>query len=132
MMQAIPKSHQDLLTRPILITLVTVMPDGQPQASPVWADLVNGQVRINTVQGRQKDVNLTERPQATVLVIDPENPMRYLEVRGRVASSTTEGANSVIDKLANDYIGEEIYPWHNDADTRVTYILEPTHVVTSG
>ncbi|MCV5275419.1 pyridoxamine 5'-phosphate oxidase family protein, partial [Escherichia coli] len=67
-MDTIPESHRDLLERPILAVLATVQPDGQPQVTPVWADLHEGCVRINTAAGRQKHKNLLARPQATVLV----------------------------------------------------------------
>lgn len=128
-MVQIPESHIDLLTRPIVVTLVTVMPDGQPQATPVWADTIDGMIRVNTAAGRQKDKNLRERKMATVLVIDPENPMRWMEVRGKVVWESEGDDRAVIDKLARDYVGGDGYPWHRDEDRRVTFHIEPTHVV---
>lgn len=130
-MVRIPESHLDLLTRPIVVTLVTVMPDGQPQATPVWADTIDGLIRVNTVAGRQKDKNLRERPMATVLAIDPANPMRWIEIRGKVVFESEGDDRAVIDKLARDYVGGDGYPWHNDAERRVTFHIEPTRVVTS-
>jgi len=131
-MATIPDSHRDLLDRPILISLATVQPDGQPQVTPVWADNVDGHVRINTAAGRQKHTNLMERPQATVMVIDPDNGQRYIEIRGRVAEATEEGADDVIDALAKQYLGVDIYPFRNPAETRVTFLIEPVHVSTQG
>ena len=131
-MTKIPAEYQDLLERPIIVSLVTVMPDGQPQATPVWADTIDGNVRINTVTGRQKHRNLAERKMATVLVIDPDNPMRWMEIRGEVTSISEDDGIAVIDKLAKDYLDVEPYPWHNDADTRVTCLISPTRVVASG
>ncbi len=128
----IPSSHMDLLTRPIVVSLVTVMPDGQPQATPVWVDVLDGKVRLNTVFGRQKDKNLRDRKMATVLAIDPDNPMRWIEVRGKVVWESEGDDRSVIDKLAKDYLGEEVYPWHVDTDRRVTFHIAPERVVTSG
>lgn len=130
-MTSIPESHLDLLERPVIVTLVTVMPNGQPQASPVWADVVDGQIRINTVEGRQKHKNLRERNKATFLITDPEDSMRYLEVRGVVSSESTDDGIEVIEKLSRDYIGKD-YPWHNSEDTRVTFLIQPERVVTSG
>jgi PPOX class probable F420-dependent enzyme len=130
-MTSIPESHIDLLEEPVLVTLVTVMPDGQPQATPVWADVENGHIRVNTVAGRQKHRNLRERKQATILAVDPNDPMRYIEVRGVVASETEEDGVEVIEKLSHDYLGKG-YPWHNPDDTRVTFRIAPTRVVTSG
>lgn len=131
-MTSVPDSHRDLLDRPIVISLATVQPDGQPQVTPVWADYVDGHVRINTAAGRQKYMNLTERPRATVLVVDPDNGQRYIEIRGRVASFTEEGADDDIDSLAKSYLGVDSYPFRNPAETRVTFLIEPEHVVTQG
>lgn len=129
---SIPSSHIDLLTRPLIVTLVTVMPDGQPQATPVWADTIDGMVRVNTAAGRQKHLNLHERPMATVLVIDPEDNFRWMEVRGKVVYESEGDDRAVIDKLAADYTEHDSYPWHNDADRRVTFHIQPERVVTSG
>ncbi len=131
-MATIPDTYKDLLDRPIIVTLATVQPDGQPQVTPVWADYVDGFVRVNTAKGRQKWTNLSDRPQATVLVIDPENPFRYLEVRGRVAKVTEEDGDAVIDKLAKDYLGLDIYPNHTPDETRVTFHIEPVKVLGQG
>lgn len=131
-MTRIPEKFRDLLERPIVVSLATVMPNGQPQVTPVWADAVDGKVRINTVMGRQKHRNLEERNQATVLVVDTEDPMRWMEIRGEVSSISDSDGIEVIDKLAKDYLDVEPYPWHNDQDTRVTCLITPTRVVTSG
>lgn len=129
-MTQIPGSHKDLLERPILFHLATIQPDGQPQVTPVWGDLHEGNLRINTAAGRQKYKNLQERPRATVLVVDPDNVQRYIEVRGKVRSISEADGDAVIDKLAKDYLGADEYPYRNPAETRVTVLIEPTHVVT--
>lgn len=128
----IPEHYQDLFDRPIIVSLATVQPDGQPQVTPVWADYVDGHVRVNTAAGRQKHRNLIERPQATILVVDPDNVQRFVEVRGRVADVSEETGDAVIDKLAHDYLGVDVYPWHTPEETRVTFLIEPVRVVTSG
>lgn len=128
----IPESHSDLLDRPILFSLATLQPNGQPQVTPVWADVVDGMVRVNTAAGRQKHTNLLARPQATILVVDPDNGQRFIEIRGKVVDSTETGADGVIDTLANKYLGVDTYPYRNPAETRVTFLIEPTRVVVSG
>lgn len=130
-MVSIPSSHEDLLTRPIVVSLVTVMPDGQPQATPIWADLHEGKIRINTVDGRQKDKNLRERKMATVLVIDPDNPYRWMEVRGKVVWESEGDDRDVIEKLSHDYVGKP-YANHVDTDRRVTFLIQAERVVTAG
>lgn len=131
-MVQIPETHIDLLDRPIVVTLSTVMPNGQPQSTPIWADTKDGVVRVNTVAGRQKYKNLVERPMATVLAIDPENPMRWMELRGKVVFESEGDERTLIDKLAVDYTDNDSYPWHNDADQRVTFHIDPERIVTSG
>lgn len=131
-MSSIPESHVDLLQRPILAMLATVQPDGQPQVTPVWADVEDGRIRVNTAAGRQKWKNMLERPLATVTVLDPDNGQRFIEVRGRVAGHTDENGDAVIDKLAGDYLGVDTYPWRNPAETRVTFYIEPTRVIATG
>lgn len=127
----IPEAYRDLLDRPIIVSLVTVMPDGQPQATPVWADVVDGRVRVNTVVGRQKYVNMTERPQATVLVIDPENPYRWMEIRGEVTGESREDGDAIIDKLSRDYVGTDYFD-HRPENTRTNLLITPRRIVTSG
>jgi PPOX class probable F420-dependent enzyme len=130
-MVSIPEAFHDLLDRPVVVTLVTVMPDGQPQATPIWADVVDGKIRVNTVVGRRKYLNMKERPMATVLAIDPENPYRWMEVRGEVTGESLEDGDEVIDKLSRDYVGTD-YQDHRPENTRVNLYITPTRIVTSG
>jgi len=95
----------------------------------VWADQADGYVRFNTAAGRQKWKNLTERPQVTVMVLDPDNGQRYIEIRGKVASVKDD--TDLINKLSNDYIGQD-YPWLQEGETRVTFLIEPIRKVTQG
>lgn len=132
-MSIIPESHKDLLVRPVVVSLATVQADNQPQVTPIWIDLAEGdKLRINTAAGRQKWKNLVERPHVTVLAIDPEDPYRWMEIRGKVAAQTEEGADAVIDQLAKKYLGVDVYPGHTPNETRVTFLIEPTRVVTGG
>ena len=129
-MAQIPAEFHDLFEKPILFALATVMPDGQPQVTPVWGDVADGNPRINTAEGRQKDRNLKERPQATVMIVDPADPQRWIEVRGTV-TGTTEGGDAHIDSLAKKYLGVDSYPYRNPAETRITFTITPTKVTHS-
>ncbi len=71
----IPDDYQDLLTRAIVVALVTVMPNGQPQATPVWVDYDGTYLLINTARGRQKDRNLSRNSRVTVLSHRPRRPL---------------------------------------------------------
>lgn len=131
-MATIPAQYTDLFARPVLVSLATLMPDGQPQVTPVWADYDGTHIRINTAAGRQKHKNMAERPRVTVLLVDPENGQRYVEVRGEVTSISTEGADAHIDALAKKYMGVDVYPYHSADETRVICYLEPQRVTGQG
>lgn len=132
----IPASHRDLLDGPVVVALVTVMPDGQPQATPVWCNTDGDYVLINTARGRQKDRNMSHNPKVTVLAIDPGNPYRWIEVRGQVIEITEEGAVEHINALSKLYTGNPDYYSFNPAakgkEKRVIYRIEPRRVLTSG
>jgi PPOX class probable F420-dependent enzyme len=136
MSEQIPPDFRDLLDRPIVVALVTLMPDNQPQATPVWCSYDGEHVLVNTARNRQKDRNMSERPQVTVLSIDPENPYRWLEVRGMVDEITENGAVDHINQLSAKYRNQPDYyannPAQKDRETRVIYKIRPVRVVTSG
>ena len=73
------------------------MPGGQPQVTPVWVDFDGRHVLFNTAEGRQKDKNLQRDGRVALSILDPDNPYRYLEVRGQVAERTHAGADQHID-----------------------------------
>lgn len=131
-MATIPEGYRDLLDGPVTVSLATILPDGQPQVTPVWADFDGTYIRVNTAEGRQKHKDMVARPQVTVMAIDPANPYRYLEVRGTVARITDEGAAEHIDALAKQYLGVDRYPYHNPAETRVICYIEPKKVHAQG
>lgn len=135
MSAVIPDEFKDLLERPIFVTVATVLPDGQPHCSVTWCDYDGEHVLINTARGRRKEKNLLEQPMATILAIDPDNPYRYLEVRGTV-ELTEEGARDHIDKMARLYTGAEKYygdfapAEQENKEIRVLCKITPTKVVT--
>jgi PPOX class probable F420-dependent enzyme len=103
----VPDSHRDLLVRPIHGILATMRSDGQPQASLVWVDYDGTHLLINTALGRQKCRNMQANPRVTLLVVDPHRNDRWIEMRGRVADITTEGAIAHADTLAQRYLGKQ-------------------------
>lgn len=131
MSNLIPDSHKILFERPIIASLATVMPDGRPQVNPVWCNYDGTYVRINSVPGRQKDRNLKERKFATILLRDPNDPFFWVEVRGSVVDTTTEGGDAHIDALAKKYTGEDTYPYRVQGEVRVIYKILPERVVAS-
>jgi PPOX class probable F420-dependent enzyme len=98
----IPESHLDLVTRPIHGVLTTLMPDGQPQSSLVWCDYDGECVCVNTTQERQKGRNMLRDPKVSLLVVDPEDKGRYLEIRGEV-EAIQDGAVGHLDHVTRKY-----------------------------
>src|ERR1700744_5108997 len=131
MSSAIPASHLDLFKKKAFANLVTLMPDGGPQVTPVWVDYDGQNIVINTAQGRQKDLNLQRDGRVAMSILDPDNPYRYLEVRGRIVERTTDGAAKHIDAMALKYLGKEKYPWAKPGEVRVIYKLEPEHTTST-
>jgi PPOX class probable F420-dependent enzyme len=117
----IPEEFMDLFSKRAFAHLATLMPDGSPQVTPVWIDYDGQYVLINSAVGRQKDENIRRDGRVSLSIMDPDNPYRYVEIRGRVAEITTEGADDLIDRLANKYTGNEKYPWRRPGEQRVTY-----------
>lgn len=131
-MAEIPATFQDLLQKPAFAHLATLMPDGSPQVTPVWVDYDGKNVMVNTARGRQKDKNLRRDARVALAISDPQNPYRYLEIRGRVVDITEKGAPEHIDKMAKKYLGKDKYPFAQPGEVRVLYKISPDHFHTMG
>jgi PPOX class probable F420-dependent enzyme len=102
MSKPIPQSHLDLLTRPIHGVLTTLMPDGQPQSSLVWCDFDGECARVNTSRERQKGRNMMSNPRVSLLIVEPEDTSRYLEIRG-IAELVEASALEHLDQITRQY-----------------------------
>jgi PPOX class probable F420-dependent enzyme len=131
-MTDIPSGFKDLLEKKAFASLATVNADGTPQVTPVWFDWDGRQIRINTAKGRIKDKNLRSRPAVALAIMDPDNPYRYLQIRGRVASVTETGADAHIDSLAKKYLGKDGYPYRKADEVRVIFTITPDRVQAMG
>ncbi len=132
MNEVIPKSYIDLFEKKAFANLATVMPDGTPQVTPVWVEADGDEVVINSAKGRRKDLNMRSRPNVALSMQDPDNPYRYLEIRGTVVEITEEEADDHIDKLANKYLGVDKYPYRQEGEVRVIYRIKPEKVAPYG
>ena len=127
----IPETHLDLFKKKAFAHLATLMPDGKPQSTPVWVDYDGKYVVINTAQGRQKDKNMQRDGRVALSISDPDNPYRYLEVRGRVAERTNNGADQHIDAMAKKYLGKDKYPHRQPGEVRVIYKVAPERTTST-
>ena len=125
MATAIPDKYLDLFQKKAFANLATLMEDGTPQVTPVWVDFDGQSVVVNTARGRVKDRNMRRDPRVSLALMDPDNPYRYLEIRGRVSEVTEQGADQHIDKMAKKYLGVDKYPYRSEGEVRVIFKIRP-------
>ena len=129
--QPIPENYLDLFEKPSLGFLGTLMPDGSPQVTPLWASYDGEYVLVNSAKGRQKDLNMRARPRVALCMLDPYSPSRYLSIRGTVAEITTEGAVEHGAALTKRYSSKDTYTVAPGV-TRVIYKILPERVSGHG
>lgn len=122
-----PTQFHDLLygEKKALLYLATIMADGSPQVTPVWFSADDEHILVNTNEGRTKDRNMKDRPRVAVTIQDPDDPYRYLGVRGEVVGFTREGADEHINQLSLKY---DHRPWkYREGQRRIIYRIRPIH-----
>jgi PPOX class probable F420-dependent enzyme len=127
---SVPENYLDLVdgSRKTFAFLATVSEAGNPQVSPVWFEYKAGQILINTARGRIKEKNMHKQKQVCILIPDPENNYRYVQIFGQVVSITEEGAFEHINKLSQFYTGK---PWQlspND-QKRLLFTIDITKIL---
>ena len=127
-----PEQYLDLFQKKAFAAFTTLMPDGSPQTTPVWVDHRNGEIWVNSAVGRRKDKNVRRDPRVALAIMDPDNPYRYVEVRGTVTSITEEGADAHIDAMAKKYLGQDKYPFAQPGEKRVLYKIRIDRALTVG
>ena len=120
-----PESHRDLLDAQVA-TLATLEPDGSPQLSELWFLFDDGQIKLSLNTARRKTQNLAQRPECSLLILDLDNPYRYLEVRGN-ARVEPDSDRSFAHELHAKY-GADVTRYDQPGDERVVVTLEPTRV----
>lgn len=131
-MTEIPESHRDILEKKGFAHVATIGPHGEPQSNPVWFDWDGRELRFSQTKTRQKVRNLRRDPRISVSITDPENPYRYLELRGRVVGMDEDPDNEFIDAMAKRYIDQDRYPWHQPGDERIVVRVAPEHTTRMG
>jgi PPOX class probable F420-dependent enzyme len=112
--------------------VATLRADGTVHGVPVWVDVQDGRPVLNSAEGRAWPRNLERDPRVTLTVQNRENPYEYLEVRGRVAERTHDGADEHIDALAKKYLGADSYPGRRPGEQRVIIRVEPEYARVRG
>ena len=124
----LPDTLKALLDAPTFATLVTLMPDGSPQASTMWVDREGDHIRFNTAEGRAKPRNIDRDPRVAVSIFATDDPYQAFSIRGRVVEKRLEGADEHIDSLAAKYLGVAEYPYRVPGQVRITYLVEVDRV----
>ncbi len=138
MSATIPASHKDLIEQLIVSTLATVTPGGKPHTTAIWRYYDGSHILFITSRGLQKEKNLQANPHVSIMILDPQDPYRYLEVRGVVDQITEDGALEQLDQIAHFYTGKPSYYGHivpaenKGTRTHVICKVKPVKVVTRG
>ena len=127
MSSSFPEKYRDLFQKKAFGAFTTLMPDGSPQTTPVWIDYQGDEIWVNSALGRQKDKNVRRDPRVAIAVMDPDDPYRYVEVRGQVREITEHGTDAHIDKMARKYLGQDKYPYAQPGEKRVLYKIRIEH-----
>ncbi|MGF1472833.1 MAG: PPOX class F420-dependent oxidoreductase [Rubrobacteraceae bacterium] len=128
----IPEGYRDLLETTALIHVATIGPNGEPHSNPVWFDWDGEHLKFSQTKTRQKHKNVNRDPRIAVSLVDPENPYRYLEIRGEVAKIEEDPNRDFINALAKKYLGMDEYPYHRPGDERVVHHVKPLHTTQMG
>ncbi len=128
----IPGSHADILEKKAFASVATIGPSGEPQNNPVWFGWDGSLIRFSQTRTRQKYRNMRADRRVSLSILDPDDPYRYLEIRGDVVDVEDDPDLTFINSMAHKYLGLDRYPWHQPGDERVVIVVEPTHTTTMG
>ncbi|MFC3995806.1 PPOX class F420-dependent oxidoreductase [Nocardiopsis sediminis] len=126
-MPIIPEDREDILTKRAFASVATLGPRGEPQVNPVWIDWDGDHLKFSQTTTRQKYRNLKRDDRVAISVQDPDDPYRYVEVRGRVEQFTDDEGNAFIDAMAQKYLGQDTYPWAAPGEQRIVVHVRPEH-----
>ena len=124
------ETHRDILEKKGFAHIATIGPNGEPQSTPVWYGWDGTDLKFSTTKARQKYRNLVRNPQASASILDPDDPYRYLEIRG-AAEIEDDPDKTFIDEMSRKYMGRD-FPGNQPGDERVVVKIRPEHVTTEG
>lgn len=128
----VPEDYQDILETTALAHVATIGPNGEPQSNPVWFDWDGEHVKFSQTRTRQKYRNVGREPRLALSIVAPDNPYRYLEIRGKVTKIEEDPDLHFINAMAKKYLGLDEYPYHQPGDERVILYVKPEHTTRMG
>ncbi len=111
-----------------LVFIATVMKDGSPQLSPVWANYEDGHIMVNTAEGRVKHKNVLRDSREAISVVSQNNPLDMTTIRGKVIEIVPDYDYVHINKLTKKYMGIENYPFRQAGEKRIVLKIKPEKV----
>jgi PPOX class probable F420-dependent enzyme len=129
-MSVIPEKYVDLLQSQALAHVATIGPKGEPQTNPNWFHWDGMYILLTQTKSRQKYHNVRLNPRVALSIVDPTNPYRYLEVRGKVIRVDEDKDLAFINSMAKKYLGRDVFPWHLPGDERVVIVIQPEHTTS--
>jgi PPOX class probable F420-dependent enzyme len=128
----IPEGYEDLLESTALVHVATIGPHGEPQNNPVWFGWDGEHVLFSQTKARQKYRNLQRDARVAFSMVDPDNPYRYLEIRGEVVRVEEDPNLDFINSMAKKYLGLDKYPYHQPDDEPLVVSVRPEHTTQMG
>lgn len=123
----IPDDLKDILDKKGIAHVATISPAGNPRTSPMWYEWDGERVLLSHTKGRAKYREVLERPRIALSITDPDDPYRYIEIRGRVEVED-DPEKTLIHRLAKKYTGKDRYEWDGPGDERVIFKVTPERV----
>jgi len=111
-----------------LVFISTLMKDGSPQLSPVWANYEDGHILVNTAEGRIKHQNVLRDPRIAVSVVSKNNPLDMTTIRGKVVEIIPDPEYKHADRLTMQYMGCDHYPFKREDEKRIIFKIKPERV----
>lgn len=111
-----------------LVFIATIMKDGSPQLSPVWANYEDEHILVNTAEGRLKHKNVLRDPRVAVSVVDQNNPLNMTTIQGKVIEIIPDYEYQHVNKLTKKYIGKDNYPFRQPEEKRIIFKILPEKV----
>ena len=130
-MRELTANERAFLEEPFVGVVTTLNRDGAPQSTIVWVDVDDAGVSVNTAHGRVKPRNLARDPRIALVVVDPEDPYRWLKVAG-TAALVDDGADAQIDRLSKKYTGRDVYASRQPGEQRVSVRITPDRILSRG
>jgi PPOX class probable F420-dependent enzyme len=120
-----------LLEKPVPAVVATRRLKGYVQAVPAWFEFRDSLFWLNSHRARSWPQHIQRDGRVTLLILDREDDHYWAQVEGRLVEATTEGAESVIERLARRYTGKPFRALQ-PGEERITLTIQPVRITGEG